>query len=46
MYWEVSGWNSPSDYWLSDYHWDTPALPIESQTENWSYFHKNYPNNF
>ena len=46
MYWGVSGWNNPSDYWLSDYHWDTPATPIESQVENWSYFHEHYPNNF
>ena len=46
MWFSISGWNDPEDYWLSEYHWQTPALPIESQVENWAYFHTNYPNNF
>ena len=46
MYFQISGWNDPSDYWLSDKNWETPAKPIESQAENWIYFHTNYPNSF
>jgi hypothetical protein len=44
MYWPY--YTSPSDYMLSDKNWQSPAKPIESQIENWTYFHTNYPNNF
>jgi hypothetical protein len=46
MYWQVSNWTHPYQYHLSDYHFDQPEKPIESQVENWTYFHKNYPDNF
>lgn len=46
MYWSVQGWNNPWNYWLSDKNWQTPEKPIESQVENWTFFHTNYPNNF
>jgi len=46
MYFGVYGWNDPEDYWLSDYHWDSPSLPIESQMENRNYFQINYEYNF
>jgi len=46
MYFGIQNWNDPEDYWLSSYHWQEPEKPIESQIENWRYFHINYENNF
>jgi hypothetical protein len=46
MYFGIQNWNDPEDYWLSSYHWQDPEKPIESQVENWRYFHINYENNF
>jgi len=46
MWWTIQGWNDPEDYWLSDTNWQNPAKPINSQVENWTYFHTNYENNF
>ncbi len=46
MWFSIQGWNDPEDYWLSDENWQTPDKPIESQVENWRYFHIHYQNNF
>ena len=46
MWWQVAGWDDPEDYWLSQKNYQNPEKPIESQLENWTYFHTNYPDNF
>ncbi|MCX6644816.1 MAG: M12 family metallo-peptidase, partial [bacterium] len=46
MYYSIQDWYDPSDYWLSDTGWQTPATPINSQVESFMYFHIQYPNNF
>ena len=46
MWFTIQNWNDPEDYWLSDTNWQNPVKPIDSQVENWTYFHTNYPNNF
>ncbi len=46
MYFGVSNWTQPYHYHLSDLNWENPEKPIQSQVENWAYFHAHYPNNF
>ena len=46
MWFSIQGWNDPEDYWMSAKNWQSPEKPIDSQIENWTYFHTNYVNNF
>ncbi|HDS29852.1 MAG TPA: hypothetical protein ENN67_02285, partial [Firmicutes bacterium] len=46
MYWGYAHLTQPHHYTLSDTNYENPVKPIDSQFENITYFHKNYPNNF
>lgn len=46
MYWHYTNLTQPTQYFMSQKNWQTPEKPIDSQVENWVYFHTNYKNNF